>query len=514
MHNHHWGLGMACSAAIKDLADGYAQGDERASLDHLRILAGKYLEARSISILDAAAIGLAFDVVFSADKVDISQLTPAMVAAWEKAYPNVPIESLANRSTEEIAGIISGWKGKLFEVEVERRLNDGEWVGDLHLEPGQTAKIADSANQPGWDIQIFDGDHHVTDEIQLKATESVGYIHEALARYPDTPILVTHEVAAKISGVDVLDSGISNNHLTGEVADHIADATSDSLGDAVIGTMPVSIILATEAYGVLTGRKSVDDAFSAGGDRLAKGAISGAVGAAVSVVGTPILGAFAAFITRVWLGGEDKKSSAPKFFVPPSFENMHGRVKRLCDQTRDMSANYSCERTITTNAPTPNISDQQELLDLVDESSRLEIDRGTMPLSSYINDKLGKYMEAMPEVVLRRHVADLEMIRDRDWVGQAFPRSGFIQQFVREVFDSECKAMRRELATRIELGHLLLKRYVGRLTASDEEALMLFGMTPDQKREHQKKKIRDRIRAEERQKYPYRFNPDGSRKST
>jgi hypothetical protein len=505
---------MACATPLKDLADGYAQGGERASLDQLRKLAGKYLEARSISILDAAAIGLAFDVVFSADKVDISQVTPAMVVAWEKAYPNVPIDSLADRSTEEIAGIISGWKGKLFEVEVERRLNAGEWVGDLHLEPSQTAKIADSANQPGWDIQIFDGSQKVTDEIQLKATESVGYIHEALAKYPDMPILATHEVAAKISGVDVLDSGISNNQLTGEVADHIADATGDSLGDSVLGTMPLSVILVTETYGVLKGRKSVDDAFSSGGDRLAKGAIAGAVGAAVSVVATPFLGAFAAFIARLWLGGEDKKTSAPKFFVPPSIDNMHGRVKRLCSQTRDISTNYPCERIVTTDSPSPNISDQQELLDLVAGFSRLEIERGTTPLSSYINAKLGKYMKAMPELILRRHVADLEMIRNKDWVRQAFPRSGFIRELSREFFDSEYKAMRRELATRIELGHLLLKRYEGCLTAKDEGALMLFDMTPDQQSEYRIKKHLDRIRAEERQKYPHRFNPDGSLKST
>lgn len=282
---------MAHSSALANLATEYADRNGRASFSELKKLASDYLESRKMSILDAAAIGIAFDFVFSADKVDLSQITPDMARAWDLAYPHVAIESLAGRSPAELGGIISGWKGKLFEVEVEQRLNAGEWVGDLHLEHDQVAVLADSPIQPGWDMQILNPDGSLADSIQLKATESISYVHEALARYPDTPVFATHEVASRMADDGIIDSGILNDHLTNGVSGQISDATSDAVSDSVMGAMPLSIIVATEAIKVMAGKKSIDDAFTSGGDRLVKGAIASGVAVAVSFVGTPILGA-------------------------------------------------------------------------------------------------------------------------------------------------------------------------------------------------------------------------------
>ena len=91
-------------------------------------------------------------------------------------------------------GFLSAWKGKYFEVLVRDELNAGEWVGDIHLEPGQTALLAESAIQPGWDLQIINSDGSVAQELQLKATESLSYVKEALERYPDIGVLTTDEV--------------------------------------------------------------------------------------------------------------------------------------------------------------------------------------------------------------------------------------------------------------------------------------------------------------------------------
>lgn len=46
-------------------------------------------------------------------------------------------------------------------------------MGDIHLEPGQVAALAESATQPGWDLQILNADGTVAGELQLKATDSL-----------------------------------------------------------------------------------------------------------------------------------------------------------------------------------------------------------------------------------------------------------------------------------------------------------------------------------------------------
>ena len=102
---------------------------------------------------------------------------------------------MAGRSPEELAGFVNGWKGKLFEVDVRDRLNAGEWVGDLHLEPSQTAQLAASATQPGWDLAIYDSHGAVVDQLQLKATDSLAYVKHALEQYPGIHVLTTAEVA-------------------------------------------------------------------------------------------------------------------------------------------------------------------------------------------------------------------------------------------------------------------------------------------------------------------------------
>lgn len=447
---------MAFSATLNQLADDYARSSSRASLGDLRKLAIDYRNANIISILDAAAIGLAFDIVFSADRVDVSQITPEMMVAWEKAYPNVPIESLADRSPEEIAGIISGWKGKLFEVEVEQRLNAGEWVGDLHLDQGQTAKIADSATQPGWDIRIFNENGQVADAIQLKAAESVGYVHEAFAKYPDTPILATHEVATKMASDGVLDSGISNEHLTDSVTEQIADATGDSLNDAVIGTMPVSVILATEAYGVYSGKKTVDDALSSGGDRLAKGAIAGGVGAAVSVFGTPFLGAVATILARLWLGNGNKQAKELELFTPPSIEHMRDQAQRLLVQSKHVSRYYPCEPISAGNHRLPALTDQQELLGLVDDVTRLRIEQGSMPLSDWLVSMISNDLFSMNKETLTRHFSDLVQIRNQGWIDAAYP-TNTVDKLVDAFIDNDRDMLKRNLDAQIKLAHELIK---------------------------------------------------------
>lgn len=515
---------MVTAEALRDLAASYKVTRKKTKLDDLKRLANDYVVARGVSILDAAAIGLAFDAVFSEDTVDITKITPEMATAWNLAYPNVPIESLAGRSPESLAGAISGWKGKLFEVEVEQRLNNGEWVGDLHLDAGQHAELAASATQPGWDIQIFDDDGSVASAIQLKATESVSYIHHALERYPDTPILATHEVAMKMVHDGVIDSGIDVDTLTDSIHDHVADATTDTLSDGVMGAMPVSVILATEAYKVLRGGKSVDQAITSGGDRLAKGAVSAAVAGAVSVVATPFVGAIAGFLTRIALGGEEAQTQHPEF-IPPSMPRMRAAVGSASKETRELVRYYPHDDTLTTlGEASSTLTDDQELLRLVDNETRLEIESNSMPLSSWLEKMISANMHAMSEDALSQHLRDLQWIRREGLVDRAFPAPTFLGKLSR-LIDGDHRTTERGLETAIQIGGLLQKKFNGTFTDADAEAILLAGMTPFERGKYEGKKssnarrkamIKDALTTlsteQVREIFPDAFNPDGTLK--
>ncbi|MCX7167757.1 MAG: hypothetical protein NTV11_15980 [Rhodocyclales bacterium] len=511
---------MADVASLELLADEYGERHGRASFSDLKKLASEYVEARKMSILDAAAIAIAFDYVFSADTVDLSQITPDMAKAWDLAYPHVSIESLVGRSPEDLAGVISGWKGKLFEVEVEQRLNAGEWVGDLHLEGEQVAVLADSPIQAGWDLRIIDPDGSVADTIQLKATESVSYVHEALARYPDTPIVATHEIASRMAGDGIIDSNILNDHLTAGVSDHISDATSDAVSDSVMGVMPVSVIVATEAIKVLAGKKSVDEAFESGGERLVKGAIAGGVAAAVSVIGTPILGAIAGLLTRLALGGEDAPTQTAPAFVPPDSPRMQGTLKQLSDSARAVRRTYPCEYLIDIGTRTPSISEADEIRQMADDTTRLQIEQGSMPLASWIRMMARKNMEAMSEINFRRHLADIRKIDKEDWIKRAFPASGFFDA-IAWGFSDEYQQFGNELNQALRIGWYLEKKLAGPLTETDKEELKLAKMSPSERSEYKARKqkralirrfLRDHPESIEtwRTKYPEDFGSDGA----
>lgn len=509
---------MTATASLRQVASRYRSRHGSATLDDLRHLADEFLKQRTLSILDAASVGLAFDLVFSGDRVDISEISPEMTRAWELAYPNVDIQSLADRSPEELGGIISGWKGKLFEVEVERRLNEGEWVGDLHLESDQVAVLAESSTQPGWDLRILDPDGGTADLIQLKATESVSYIHEALSRYPDTPILATHEVAQQTIGDDVLDSGILNEHVTDTVTEGVSDST-DWLGDAVPATaLPLSLILVTEAYQVMSGKKSSDQALTSSGDRIAKSAIAATVAAGVSVVATPFVGAIVGFFTRLALGSETHKS-APPLFVEPSLPNMHSTLLTASHAANGIRRYYPVALPPPSSLGKLTMSDQQELLSLVDNNTRLEIESRAQPLAGWLRMMCRKDMEAMSKVDFDRHFGDLLELKTQDWIKRGFPVTGFIDGIGRE-FDAEYRDLRSNLDQAIAIGTLIKKRWSGPFSKRDARDLMIAKMTNKEKRQYENEVLLRKqlqrclheypsLSRDMQGKYSHSFYPDG-----
>lgn len=146
-------------------------------------------------------------------------------AAYEAAYPiESSLVSLSEKINEldsnGLVGLISGIKGKLFEIRYIEYLNSGK------LPDGYTALLANSATQQGWDIAIHGPDDSVASLIQAKATASTAYVREALERYPSMDVVTSEEVYAQLTmeGISegLIDSGISNADLTATVVDAIS----------------------------------------------------------------------------------------------------------------------------------------------------------------------------------------------------------------------------------------------------------------------------------------------------
>lgn len=113
---------------------------------------------------------------------------------------------LSEYDGDRLRGLLSSVKGRLFERLVEEAENsDGDaWIARSH--PDRT--------HPGTDLVFANTETGEELEVSLKATDSRAYVEEALARYPDAPLLVTDE-AAELFEDDprVEPTGMSNEDL-------------------------------------------------------------------------------------------------------------------------------------------------------------------------------------------------------------------------------------------------------------------------------------------------------------
>ena len=283
-------------AALQSLAAFYPPAPAAA----LPPLAGEYRRRYDREILDLAAV--AADVAVD-DILNLGlepEINPQILAAFRLQYPNMNLDSLTGATEEQIQGWTNGVKGKYFEVLVAEKLNAGESVGGIRLEPGQTAQLGESANQPGWDLAIFDREGAVAEQIQLKATESMSYVKEALEKYPDIRVIVPQELEGQAVAMDeVISTDITDAGLENLVGGQLAELSEGSLADILeqsaeagfdaLPGLSAAIIGATEAGYVLLGRSTVEESLKRGGARLGRSTAYTVLGAALTAVDAGII---------------------------------------------------------------------------------------------------------------------------------------------------------------------------------------------------------------------------------
>ena len=296
---------------IQEIHKEYKNYSEN-SKDELYKLHQSYLQRKQETIAEALAASIALNGIFSEDIIDLSAITPEMQEAFNISFPKLQIEDLSDYSDTQLTGIISNWKGKLFEIEVRDRLNDGEIVGDLSLADGQYATIAEDVTQPGWDLKILNGDGSTAELLQLKATNSLSYINSAFEKYPEIDIMSTSEIADLND--HLINSDISIEDLNSAIEIPMQPLFED-FGDHVLDTLlpglPFFVICLSEGRHVFMNKKTANQAYSNATDRVVKSGISIAAGAITTYfTNFSLLGATATFLTRMAFKEEEKVEKA------------------------------------------------------------------------------------------------------------------------------------------------------------------------------------------------------------
>lgn len=260
-------------------------------------LCSKLCEKLSKKDMLLDSLGISASVIHGYYHIDY--IPEEVEEAYKAAYPiKSQAESLREiieeSDGEDLTGLTSGIKGKLFEMRYADFLNDG------HLPDGYEAVLAESATNPGWDIAIVDDNGMVVDELQMKATDSVDYIRSALERYPDIDVVTTEEVYNSIAmhefADNVINSGISNEELTSVVTETLERDSVDM--DWGLPVIPMLLI----GYSVY--KKENLSAFQKGtefGDRYIQSYISYIAGGTVAVItNTWWIGLIASLGTKVF----------------------------------------------------------------------------------------------------------------------------------------------------------------------------------------------------------------------
>ena len=440
--------------SLKALSAQYGSQLAQTDFVNLRSWANEHGAARADSLLDAAAIGFAFDVIFSEPVINTSKITPEMKHAWELAYPEIPAESLNGQALDSLTDNIRGWKGRLFGIEAVERLNRGSWVGDLHLKAGQHVECCASTSQSGWNLHITDDEGIAANKNQLKAVELLKGFHDALERFSGTLMFASLESAPSLNTrIEALGG----------------DGPSDSVGFlSTATTTSLSIRVIAAIAKVLAGGAPAD------GHRQ--------VATATRTIGTSVLAsafseAFSVLFNRSTPNSELKKSSEPEpANYAPNLTRLRASASRLTELVRTFEPLYPCPERERKLNPRCYINDYDELLLLVDSSSRLAIQRGSTPLDQWITLVVERDTFIMSEAVLRHHLSDLLQIKADNLVDKAFCGDGFLIRWESAMSGGRMR-LEEKLKDAIEISNLSLKKYNRTFSEADARKIQYLKTT-------------------------------------
>ena len=322
------------SSRLRLLAHKYARSGDMPVGEAFQQAFRRYLKANRESLLDITVAAASAQISVGDGPQDVD---PLLLKAIHDTNPTLSETNVFALDGEALQGAVNTAKGKYFEYLVVDRLNQGQQVGPLVLEPGQQAVLADSMTQPGWDMRIVDERGDAVEYLQLKATDSVAYIRTALERYPDIQILATGEVAD--SGL-VLDSGITDQELRAHVevgVDAVDVSLTENFLDHFHPLLPLAAMAMYEGHRLWVGQQSMDGFKLALARRSQRIVFTQSIGAAVYAMDGGLL-SFPAAIA----GGLVFDRTINQAALATSYHAHQGRLLalRLLQQERQLSKEF------------------------------------------------------------------------------------------------------------------------------------------------------------------------------
>lgn len=203
--------------------------------------------ACSEDFVDCAIIGGVSVAEIVTGKIAEWQIPTSVIDAFHAQFPQYgssfvdAVNKLAS-DPDRLMGLVNGVKGKLFELDY------AEWLNHGHLPHGLMAELAHHANNPGWDIVIHDAHGNVDQLLQLKATDSLSYVHEALAAHPDIDVVVPHELYERLADnhdalAHILDGQEGMHQINRDVIDAVGHAEAAGAAEHFPFVGPILVVV-------------------------------------------------------------------------------------------------------------------------------------------------------------------------------------------------------------------------------------------------------------------------------
>ena len=163
--------------------------------------------------LTASGIVLSLGRILASPNISLDQSDLMVVEALRRsttilhnADTHDVVDYLRTYEPEQLPGLINNVKGILHELLfVEAENADGDSI---------VASVFPTTNHPDYDVELQDADTGQIWPMQLKATDSTSYVNETIDELGAGHVIVTSELADKLS---VHSSGLSNSEITQDV---------------------------------------------------------------------------------------------------------------------------------------------------------------------------------------------------------------------------------------------------------------------------------------------------------
>lgn len=226
------------------------------------------------------------------------------------------LKSIALRGESAQFGAINMMQGYLGEERALNAINSGA----VPVPDGRYATLAESSNQPGYDLLLLSENGDPAIVAQVKISDSAAIIREHFARYPEVSIVYTNTEAAQAlagdptitvlrhsnqfpsdSGRYVVDMGFTKDEIRTSAGEVMSGADGVSLGDQIQENIPWIALMAIAgraAYEYLDSDTSVPDIMKAARRRLQQSLMaSGTATLTTAATTEPLIGTVAGVTT-------------------------------------------------------------------------------------------------------------------------------------------------------------------------------------------------------------------------